>query len=137
MGKVDVRRLSAEQRQSHLHGLVRTLERCGLSTGGQEFLCDLFKESEITMFARRIAIARFLLRGCSFQKIRCTLHVGLDNIHAIDRWLNAKLPEYRSVLCPRVRELPPSWAWIRRKYSSHAMLISVLLGDDAWKERPP
>ncbi len=137
MGKVDYRRLSEEKRKNHFDLLMQTLKECGLSDEGQEFLRDLLMESEVTMFARRIEIARLLIHGLSFEDIRKKLRAGLMTIITIDRWLSAKMYGYRSILRAhkrsRRRGPPPEWGslrWLAEKYPSRALLIHLLLGDE-------
>ena len=140
MAKVDYRRLSEQQREEYMKLLMKTLEGCGLSQEGQEFLSDLFVESEITMFARRIAIARLLVAGQSFEQIRGMLHAGLDTIASVDRWLSSKMYAYRSVVSASKRRKRKeerddlfdllTLRELRRKYPGRHALINLTLGDD-------
>ena len=53
----------------------------------RNFFKDLLSESEQVMLARRLQIAKMLLKGVGYQKIRSTLRVGFDNINAVNCWL--------------------------------------------------
>ena len=136
MAKIDYRRLTPEQRQKYFNVLMQMLSGCGLNEKGQEFLKDLIMESEVTMFARRITIARLLLQGLSFQEIQRRLHVGQNTIISVDRWLSAQMYGYRSILGVHRRSRRPgppaepySLHWLSEKYPSRALLIHLLLGE--------
>lgn len=132
MAKVDYRRLSPETRQRNLERLMKTLGHSGLSHRGQEFLHNLLMESEVTMFARRIEIARLLVRGFSFLEIQRALRVGINNIMSVDRWLAARMYAYRLIV-EKVRRQSESYLAediaraLRRTYPDSALLIELLL----------
>ena len=138
-GKVKHRELIPSQRQGNINLLMRTLEECGLDECGREFLADLLMESEVTMFARRISIARLLLQGNSFKDICEQLRAGMDTVIAVDRWLSAKMYGYRSIVgfC-RGREKKEernelydflTLRELRKKYPGRHALIDLILGD--------
>ena len=128
MPKVDYRRWSDEQRLLHIQELLSVCAKFGLSADGQHFLQDLCTESEIVMFARRIHIAHRLILGKRFQDIQKELHVGLNTITSIDRWLEHKLASYRRTL-PRLLLRTDSAErdnLITKNYPSHSTFIHVL-----------
>ena len=132
MSKIDYRRYSPAHRQHCYEVLNGTLGEFGLPDKGRAFLEDLLTESEVTMFARRIEIARRLLRGLSFDEIKSELHVGRQTIAAVDRWLDGKLHGYRAELCPAGRRggapvLSYTFESLRKKYPAHFLLINILL----------
>ena len=133
MPKVDYRRYSLQHRQHCYDLLIGTLNEFGLPEKGCAFIQDLLTESEVTMFARRIEIARRLLRGLSFEEIMNELHVGSRTIVAVDRWLEGKLQGYRAEIFPEHRRGPrylpmaPSFESLRKKYPAHFLLINILL----------
>ena len=133
MPKVDYRRYSSANRQHCYDLLISTLAEFGLHEKGCAFVQDLLTESEVTMFARRIEIARRLFRGLSFEEIMSELHVGRATIIAVDRWLEGKLQGYRAEIFsdhrrgPRYLPMAPSFESFRKKYPSHFLLINILL----------
>ncbi|MBI5156288.1 hypothetical protein HZA45_03385 [Candidatus Peregrinibacteria bacterium] len=132
MPKVDYRRYSPAHRQHCYDLLIGTLAAFGLPEKGRTFLQDLLTESEVTMFARRIEIARRLLRGLWFEEIMLELHVGRRTVAAVDRWLDGKLHGYRAELCPAGRRggapvLSYTFESLRKKYPAHFLLINILL----------
>lgn len=62
------------------------------------FLRDLLTESERIMLGRRILIARMLLAGCSHRYIGEGLHVGLDTVSKVQRWLDDQFPGYEKAI---------------------------------------
>ena len=62
------------------------------------FLRDLLTESERIMLGRRILIARMLLAGCSHRYIAEGLHVGMDTVSRVHRWLDDQLPGYEKAI---------------------------------------
>ena len=128
MPKVDYRRWSDEQRLLHIQELLSVCSRFGLNREGQLFLLDLCTSSEIVMFARRIHIAHRLILGKRFQDIQKELHVGLNTITSIDRWLERKLSSYRRTLPRLLHSSDPAEREdrISKKYPLHTLLIQVL-----------
>ena len=139
MAKVDYRRLTPDRRQGHVDLLMHALDQCGVDAEGKEFLHDLFMESEVTMFARRIAIARLLLYGWSFDDICKRLGTGLHTVSAVDRWLSVKMYAYRSIVGvgrrrrkkEERRELYDllTLRELRRRYPGRHALIDLILGE--------
>lgn len=62
------------------------------------FLRDLLTESERIMLGRRILIARMLLAGCTHRYIAEGLHVGLDTIGKVQKWLDDQFPGYEKAI---------------------------------------
>ena len=96
MAKVDYRRLPLPNRDRYTAILSYTLDELGASERTLDFLRHMLTESEVTMFARRIEIARRLIAGKTFEEIKYELRTGLNTIAVVDRWLQQKLRSYRS-----------------------------------------
>lgn len=138
MGKVDYRKLSPKQYESLHDEVQRTLSALGLRSDGLALLLGLLTESEVVMFARRIQIARKLLRGESVKTISDTLRVGEDTVHSVDRWLSKTFPDYRNTLkrIPGERRerngKPPepySFRWLHKHYHRHWAILDLFLGE--------
>lgn len=133
MAKVDYRTLTKAERarlREELHLLYRQV---GVSQEGERLLLALLTESEIVMLARRIQIARRLLRGDPFEHIGRELHVGTNTVHAVDEWLGQHLDAYRTVLPPLLRRSrrrpdPLSLKSLCRRYSWDMAFLKFLLG---------
>jgi uncharacterized protein YerC len=144
MGKVDYRTLTKSQREENRAILLKTFAGFGLTRDGQEFLEDLLTESEITMLARRLLIAKKLLAGEEIGSIARDLHVGSLTVRSIDTWLEQKFDAYRTVLPPLLQKEKPregktrrhripldpySFRGMRKRYPSNFALLNCLLGE--------
>ncbi len=82
--------------------ILDTLYTAASSVKGRKemklFLRDLLTESERIMLGRRIQIARMLIAGCTHRYIAEGLHVGLDTISKVHRWLDDQLPGYEKAI---------------------------------------
>ncbi len=97
IGKVKVRALTHRERrtlQEELRITVRGLSHRMFLT----FLLSFLTPSERVMLARRLQIARRLIAERTYEDIRRELHVGLDTIQEVDRWLQEKPEELRALL---------------------------------------
>ncbi|HEY4490013.1 MAG TPA: Trp family transcriptional regulator [Candidatus Paceibacterota bacterium] len=61
-------------------------------------LRDLLTESERIMLGRRILIAQRLINGEIWEEIAESMHVGLDTIGRVDRWLKDKFPGFENAI---------------------------------------
>ncbi len=134
MSKVDYRRLLDTKRARHYDRIESVFTQLGLQKTGQELLQEILCESEVTMVSRRLLIARKLLLGWSFDHIIRRLRVGLQNVTNVDRWLDRKLPGYRSTLSRK--PLPDSvdsaefLDHVCQLYPEHVNLARVILAAD-------
>lgn len=134
MGKIQYRKLSPSLRRA----LEEELRRALLAHRQKdliEFLFDLLLPSERIMLARRVQVAKRLLRGWSYHEVMQDLHVGQDTIQKVDRWIEQKFEAYKSVLPPLVpKEVrksvdPRVYSSLRKRYRWDYLLINLLLGD--------
>jgi len=58
---------------------------------------DLLSRSELTMLAKRLKIAKLLLRGVSYQEIMSELRVGSQTISRINIWLQEAGEGFRMI----------------------------------------
>lgn len=106
----------------------------------KNFFKDLLSETEAVMFARRIRIAKLLLRGMSYQKIREALHASDITIAGVHRWLQSGFGGYESSLPLLAKEFekrkrttekyqkekaPYSFEWLKRRYPLHFLLFNL------------
>jgi uncharacterized protein YerC len=98
------------------------------------FLRDLLTESERIMLGRRIVIARRLLKGDSTSDISAEMHVGLDTIYRIERWLYGQFGGYEHAIAGLEKEhegrrrkaaakVPFSFANLKKKYPLHFLFF--------------
>lgn len=105
----------------------------------KNFLKDLLTESERIMIGRRILIAQRLLEDKSYDQIIEELHVGIDTITRVHRWLEDESDGYEKAIKNLKKELfsrklkaekPPldpfSFAWLKKKYPLHFFLFNLI-----------
>jgi len=144
MAKVNYRNLPQRKRAQMEAELMGMLRRLGMKEQCWQFLRDLITESEMVMLSRRLEVARWLLSGESSHHIAGQIGVGLTTVYGVDRWLQKKFKEYRSVLAPLFKETdedvrkrfgkkipldPLSLRALRKRYPAHSLLLNLLLGD--------
>lgn len=98
MSKFNPYSISARERKKILDQFFIAISLLKDSKEIKNFFEDLLTESEIIMLARRIEIARMLLKGIGYQKIRSSLKVGFDNINAVNCWLRYGRNSYMSII---------------------------------------
>lgn len=97
-GKVSVRKMKSGEHHSLEQELWGVLAKLRMGKDLQSVLRDLLTPSEVVMLARRLRIARGLLAGKSFDRIRRDLGVGLATIAGVEHWLGKDEGRYRSLL---------------------------------------
>ena len=98
MAKVDFRKIPKKERVKLEEELFTALSNLGLKKKGEEFMRGLLTESEITMIARRVVVAKMLLAGRAPAQICAKLSVGENTVRAVERWLNEQSQESKSAL---------------------------------------
>ena len=133
--KVRSKQLSDSERIETLDALYTAASSIHGRDAMKLFLRDLLTPSERIMLARRIQIAKRLLRGWTYHEVMRDLHVGQDTIQKVDRWLEQKFEAYKSILPPLVpKEVkksvdPRIYSSLRKRYRWDYLLINLLLGD--------
>ncbi len=104
----------------------------------EKFFKDLLTPSESLMLTRRIAIAKMLLKGFTFDEITKKLKVGANTINNVNRWLFTGFGGYLNEL----KNKDPGyvkknisiteWQKIKKKYPAHFMIFNLI---DKIKER--
>jgi uncharacterized protein YerC len=130
-GKVDHRPFTPKQKVSWRQELERA----------RSILPFLLTVSEELMMARRIDVAKRLLRGESRCSITASLRVGKRTVEWIDRWLRVECDQYQAIF-PLAwqaikdrsdRKIPPvisrTCHQLRKQYPRDFLLFSLLLRD--------
>jgi len=102
-------------------------------SGIKKFFDDLLTESEVIMLARRLEIAKLLIQGVGYQKIRTKLKVGFDNINAVNCWLRYGRDSYVEV----IKKLEKLEAKKNRRKSEIKNKKQTFDWDDVKKRYPP
>lgn len=106
----------------------------------RNFFRDLLSETEALMLARRIRIAKLLLKGISYEDITKSIHASEGTIAQVHRWLQSGFGGYKASL-PRLEQIlkkkamakekryeqmiPYSFAWLKRRYPLHFLLFNL------------
>src|SRR4030042_3708894 len=64
----------------------------------KQFFKDLLTLSEVVMISRRLQVAKMLLEGFTYRKIRMKLKIGLSTIVSVERWLNQGFGGYKNII---------------------------------------
>ena len=111
----------------------------------RNFFRDLLSETEALMLARRIRIAKLLLKGTSYEDITEAIHASEGTIAQVHRWLQSGsggyrvgLPRLEQILKQRIKAkekkreqmIPYSFAWLKRRYPLHFLLFNLFDRDD-------
>ena len=139
MGKVKISNINKDDRYKLLDELYDMISVLGSREEVKNFFRDLLTPSESLMLARRIAIAKMLLSGATYDEIRKELNVGYDNIKSVYRWLYDGFGGYELALNKTAKkkskeEKNKSSIYIgspldnlRRKYPAHFLLVNAFL----------
>lgn len=88
MSKYNPSKLSKKYRDALIKEFSKILSDLGKPIEIQKFLQDLLTESEEIMLARRLQVAKMLLKDYSYGEIREKLKVGYDNIRSVRHFLD-------------------------------------------------
>ena len=96
--KIKPRRVKNKDRTKYLDTLYTAVASLKSREEVKNFLRDLLTESERIMLGRRILIAKNLLENKTYDQIVEELHVGLDTITRVHKWLEDEFDGYERVL---------------------------------------
>lgn len=88
-------KLSTEQRDELFIQLVRAIASVRSPVEAASLVKDLLTESEVGMLAKRLEIARLLMRGLTFEEITEGLKVSHATVARINHWLQNSGEGYR------------------------------------------
>ncbi|SRR6266567_2869564 len=88
MAKIKPHQIDAKQKYIAIDNLFEVISALKTKKQIVDFFLGLFSPSESLMLARRIQIARMLLDGANYEKIRKDLGVGNSTIQKTDSWLH-------------------------------------------------
>ncbi len=81
-------KLSVAEQRELLGELCLAIIKIGTLDNAIRFIIDLFSKQEITMIAKRLKIAQYLLEGEKYEVIQRRLKVGANTIARIQTWLD-------------------------------------------------
>lgn len=124
-------KLTKKERQELLIALCEALTSIHKKEEAAQFLADLLSPQELEMLAKRLEIARLLVKGHTYDLIRKILKVSHNTIARVNAWLTLSGSGFRLVIERTKRkeidyekELdekydPYSWYNIKRRYSMY------------------
>lgn len=137
--KLRPRKVKKEDKIKYLDYLYTAIVSLKSRDEIKNFLRDLLTESERIMIGRRILIAQRLLEDKSYDQIIEELHVGVDTITRVHRWLEDESDGYEKAVKNLKKELfsrklkveeplldPFSFAWLKKKYPLHFFLFNLI-----------
>lgn len=98
MAKFNLRKLSLKERAELLELLWRSVEQLKTKKEIKNFFKDLLSQSEAIMLARRILIARELLKDRTYEDIMKEFEVGKSTVCSVHHWLESGFGGYEKVL---------------------------------------
>lgn len=141
MPRVKPRDLEESKRQGLLNELWTMIALLETREEVKNFFKDLLSETEAIMLARRIAIAKLLLRGESYGDIGRQIQAGSGTIASVHRWLQGGFGGYekgiqkleqeieRKIKVEEIREKsnePFTPEWMRRRYPLQYLLTNIV-----------
>lgn len=126
-----ISKLSLREQQALLVGFCKVLVELKTPEEAAQFLKDLLSKQEAEMLAKRIEIARLLIKGLTYGEIQRLLRVSHGTVARVSQWLATSGEGYRLVVS-RVKpekteqqefaeelEKPVSWRNIKRRHAMY------------------
>lgn len=144
-------KLSKKERQGLLIALCEALATVKKRDEAAQFLTDLLSPQELEMLAKRLAIAKYLIDGKTYQFISEILKVSHNTIARVNAWLTLSGSGFRLVI-ERTKSKPQkdlgkefeekydpySWQNIKKRYSLYfwpQLLIDEIIKKSNEKEK--
>lgn len=121
-------KLSKQEQEKLLIGFCKALVELKTPEEAAHFLKDLLSKQEAEMLAKRIEIARLLIKGFTYADVQKMLKVSHGTIARVNQWLATSGEGYRLIV-ERVKEeksetqeyieeleKPFSWKRMKRRY---------------------
>jgi TrpR-related protein YerC/YecD len=96
-------KLTKSEQEELLIGFCRALAALKTPQEAAQFLKDLLSKQEAEMLAKRIGIARLLIKGFTYEDIKSFLKVSYGTIARVSQWLATSGEGYRLIMS-RVKE---------------------------------
>lgn len=126
-----ISKLSPQEQEVLLIGFCKALVELKTPEEAAQFLKDLLSKQEAEMLAKRIEIARLLIKGFTYAEIQRLLRVSHGTVARVSQWLATSGEGYRLVVS-RVKpektleqesvedlENPVSWRNIKRRHAMY------------------
>lgn len=87
MAKVKIQALDSSERERITQEFIQLIARLRNKEEMADVLLGLMTPSEVLMFARRVQVAKEIIKGSTQEGIRRKLKAGFDTIRSIEKWL--------------------------------------------------
>ncbi len=115
----DRQKLKEEEEENLIIDFCHVVADLQTSEEAVLFVRDLLSKQEVRMLAKRLKIARMLMRGEKYSDIAAELKVSSGTIARVNLWLHQSGEGFRLALL-RTKEnsepSKPSWSGMKRKY---------------------
>src|SRR4030042_5695772 len=138
-GKVKYNQLTEFEKKKYLGEFYTMIALLKNRDEVKQFFKDLLTLSEVVMISRRLQVAKMLLEGFTYRKIRMKLKIGLSTIVSVERWLNQGFGGYKNIIQRHKKKerklkgygpVPPfSMKHLRKKYPLHFLLWNMVKKD--------
>ena len=91
-------RLTTKEEEQLLIEFCRALVELKTPQESAQFLKDLLSKQEATMLAKRIEIARCLIKGLTYEDIKKSLKVSHGTVARVSHWLETSGDGYRLIV---------------------------------------
>lgn len=98
MAKIKPYKISKKERQQIIGEFFDVVVKLKTKKEVIDFFVGTMTPSEALMFARRMQIAKLILKEGTYDSIRKELGVGYSTINQVDKWLLKRDESYRKVL---------------------------------------
>ncbi len=117
-------KLSKEERDKLLLELCQALTLVKSLEESARLLVDLFSQQEIDMIAKRLRIAKLLIRGLTYKEVADELKVSSGTIARVNAWLHESGEGFRFVVengkdvdIPKMKPMTEkAWSTVARRY---------------------
>ncbi len=98
MPKVKVSSIPKKERMKVVGDFFDVVHGLKTKSDTIDFLVGLLTSSESLMLARRIQVARQLIKGKTYDEIRKKIKVSYQTINGVEQWMNARDGAYKKIL---------------------------------------
>lgn len=140
MAKFSKITLTKKEQEEILISFCQALVEIKKPEEGANFIQDLLSKQEALMLAKRLMIAKLLIKGVTYDYIRDVLKVGPSTIARVNAWLLESGQGYRTIIerleKSRVEEISQALPWrVRRRRATlynwpQELLEEIILSAD-------
>jgi TrpR-related protein YerC/YecD len=137
MSKVRYHQLSEIEKKKYLGEFYSMIGMIKSRDDAKKFFKDLLTLSEVVMISRRLQVAKMLLDGETYEKIKKELKIGATTISQVEKWLNNGFGGYKEIIQKYKEKYPEkskywkygstpfSAEWVRKKYPAYHILSNL------------